>query len=44
MTEVKRHFAYSTDSMEIVIDIENRLAEMFTERLVEHKKTGYYTG
>lgn len=33
MTEVKRHFAYSTDSEEIVTDIENRLAEMFSERL-----------
>ncbi len=33
MTEVKRHFAYSPDSDEIVTDIENRLAEMFTERL-----------
>ncbi len=33
MTEVKRHFAYSKDSEEIVTDIENRLAEMFTERM-----------
>ncbi|WP_051189452.1 PspC domain-containing protein [Daejeonella oryzae] len=33
MTEVKRHFVYSPDSVEIVTDIENRLAEMFTERL-----------
>lgn len=33
MTEVKRHFAYSPDSDEIVTDIENRLAEMFNERL-----------
>ena len=33
MTDVKRHFAYSADSEEIVTDIENRLAEMFTERL-----------
>lgn len=33
MTEVKRHFAYSSDSEEIVTDIENRLAEMFSEKL-----------
>ncbi|HEY0896089.1 MAG TPA: PspC domain-containing protein, partial [Sphingobacteriaceae bacterium] len=39
MTEVKRHFAYSPDSDEIVTDIENRLAEMFAERLLqEHKQ------
>ncbi|MDB5121388.1 MAG: PspC protein [Sphingobacteriales bacterium] len=33
MTGVKRHFAYTPDSEEITTDIENRLAEMFTERL-----------
>ena len=38
MTEVKRHFAYSSDSEEIVTDIENRLAEMFNERLADQKK------
>jgi len=38
MTEVKRHFAYSSDNEEIVQDIENRLAEMFTERLTEQSK------
>lgn len=39
MTDVKRHFAYSPDSDEIVTDIENRLAEMFAERLAkEHKQ------
>ncbi|MFD2161694.1 PspC domain-containing protein [Paradesertivirga mongoliensis] len=38
MTEVKRHFAYSPDSDEIVTDIENRLAEMFNERLAEQSK------
>lgn len=38
MTEVKRHFAYSSDSEEIVLDIENRLAEMFNERLAEQSK------
>ena len=39
MTDVKRHFAYSPDNDEIVTDIENRLAEMFTERLTaDHKQ------
>ena len=38
MTDVKRHFAYSADSEEIVTDIENRLAEMFTERLNAENK------
>jgi len=38
MTEVKRHFAYSKDSDEIVTDIENRLAEMFSQKLMEHNK------
>ncbi|MDF3077933.1 MAG: PspC domain protein [Sphingobacteriaceae bacterium] len=38
MTEVKRHFAYSPDSAEIVGDIENRIAEMFNERLTAEKK------
>ncbi len=38
MTEVKRHFAYSKDSVEIVTDIENRLAEMFSQRLAEQNK------
>ena len=38
MTDVKRHFAYSADSDEIVTDIENRLAEMFTERLASESK------
>ncbi|MEJ6981210.1 PspC domain-containing protein [Pedobacter sp. P351] len=38
MTEVKRHFAYSSDSEEIVTDIENRLAEMFSDRLAEQNK------
>lgn len=33
MTGVKRHFAYTPDSDEITTDIENRLAEMFSERL-----------
>ena len=38
MTDVKRHFAYSADSEEIVTDIENRLAEMFSERLASESK------
>lgn len=38
MTEVKRHFAYSADSEEIVTDIENRLAEMFNEKLASDQK------
>lgn len=38
MSEVKRHFAYSQDSDEIVTDIENRLAEMFSERLAAESK------
>ena len=38
MTDVKRHFAYSADSVEIVTDIENRLAEMFNERLAAENK------
>lgn len=38
MSEVKRHFAYSPDNEEIVTDIENRLAEMFNERLTGENK------
>src|SRR5690606_30584030 len=37
MTAVKRHFGYSTDSNEIVGDIENRIAEMFNERITPQK-------
>ncbi|WP_448701405.1 PspC domain-containing protein [Mucilaginibacter sp. AW1-3] len=33
MTDVKRHFADAEDSLEITTDIENRIAEMFTEIL-----------
>ena len=33
MTDVKRHFASAEDSLEITTDIENRIAEMFTEIL-----------
>src|ERR1700744_5201237 len=31
MTDVKRHFSNSADSLEITTDIENRIAEMFSE-------------
>ena len=33
MTDVKKHFGLSPDSFEIVTDIENRIAELFTELL-----------
>lgn len=38
MIDVKKHFAYTEDSKEIVGDIENRIAEMFSERIVAGKK------
>jgi len=38
MIDVKKHFAYTEDSKEIVDDIENRIAEMFNERIVAGKK------
>src|SRR5690606_16739889 len=38
MIDVKKHFGYTADSHEIVGDIENRIAEMFTERIVQGKK------
>ncbi len=38
MIDVKRHFGHSVDSHEIVGDIENRIAEMFSERLSAGKK------
>jgi len=37
MTAVKRHFGYSPDSNEIVSDIENRIAEMLSERINQQK-------
>lgn len=37
MVDVKKHFGHSIDSQEIVSDIENRIAEMFSERLNDHK-------
>ncbi|WP_183576193.1 PspC domain-containing protein [Mucilaginibacter sp. X5P1] len=38
MTNVKRHFLNSADSLEITTDIENRLAEMFSEILTHENK------
>lgn len=38
MTDVKRHFLNSADSLEITTDIENRIAEMFTDILASENK------
>src|SRR3954462_14329927 len=38
MTDVKRHFMNSADSLEITTDIENRIAEMFNEMLLREGK------
>jgi phage shock protein PspC (stress-responsive transcriptional regulator) len=38
MTDVKRHFMNSADSLEITTDIENRIAEMFSEILEKENK------
>lgn len=38
MIEIKKHFGYSEDSGEILQDIENRIAEMFSERIHSGKK------
>ncbi|WP_214073405.1 PspC domain-containing protein [Mucilaginibacter sp. dw_454] len=38
MTDVKRHFMNSADSHEITTDIENRIAEMFSEILAAEEK------
>ena len=38
MTDVKRHFLNSADSLEITTDIENRVAEMFSEILAAENK------
>jgi hypothetical protein len=38
MTAVTRHFMNSADSLEITTDIENRIAEMFTEILTREGK------
>ena len=38
LNEVKQHFARNADDFEIVTDIENRIAEMFAEMLIEQQK------
>lgn len=38
MIEIKRHFGKSEDSKEILEDIENRIAEMFAERITSGRK------
>jgi phage shock protein PspC (stress-responsive transcriptional regulator) len=38
MTNVKRHFLNSADSLEITTDIENRIAEMFSDILTHENK------
>lgn len=38
MIDVKKHFGHSADSHEIVGDIENRIAEMFNEKIVAGTK------
>jgi phage shock protein PspC (stress-responsive transcriptional regulator) len=38
MTDVKRHFSGSEDSLEITTDIENRIAEMFSEIITRDNK------
>ncbi|RYE36282.1 MAG: PspC domain-containing protein [Sphingobacteriaceae bacterium] len=43
MTGIKRHFAASSDSHEITTDIENRIAEMFSEMLKNEGKQVIFT-
>lgn len=38
MIEIKKHFGYSAGSKEILEDIENRIAEMFNERIQSGRK------
>src|SRR5690606_31745058 len=38
MIAVKKHFGHTEDSHEIVGDVENRIAEMYNERIVQGKK------
>lgn len=38
LNEVKQYFANHVDDLEIVTDIENRIAELLTEQLTEEKK------
>lgn len=38
MIDIKKHFGHSVDSKEILLDIENRIAEMFTDKIQSGKK------
>ncbi len=38
LTGVEHQFARSTDGTEVIQDLENRMAELFTERLKPHRK------
>ncbi|HMR20475.1 MAG TPA: PspC domain-containing protein, partial [Sphingobacterium sp.] len=38
MAEIKKYFGQTADSEEILQDIENRIAEMFSERIYAGKK------
>jgi hypothetical protein len=38
MNEVKQHFASYKDNFEIITDIENRIAEMFSDLMVKENK------
>ncbi|MEJ5055323.1 hypothetical protein [Sphingobacterium sp. MYb382] len=38
MIDIKKHFGNSTESKEILEDIENRIAEMFSERIHSGRK------
>src|SRR5690606_7878372 len=38
MIEIKRHFGKTADSKEILEDIENRIAEMFAEKIQSGRK------
>jgi phage shock protein PspC (stress-responsive transcriptional regulator) len=38
MIDIKRHFGKSSDSQEILLDIENRIAEMFSEKIHAGRK------
>ena len=44
LNEVKQHFANHADDLEIVTDIENRIAELLNEQLAEQKKQAVDTG
>ena len=38
MIDIKKHFGHSEESKEILEDIENRIAEMFSERIQSGRK------